>query len=494
MPREIAETGGTCPAGAEVRVEKVAGMPAEGYELFVTTNGVTIRHSDAAGLFYAKTTLDQLLNQTIPCVEIKDSPAYRWRGVMVDEARHFLGKETVKKVLDLMGQYKLNVLHWHLVDDQGWRIEIKRHPELVEYGAVRPASVAYGPRPMARGKGGIRWEYSDERYGPYFYTQDDIREIIAYAAARHITVVPEIEIPGHVRALLAARPDLGCRGEALERRPRIAWGVESDVLCAGNDAAVRYMEEIFDEVCALFPSEYIHIGGDECPTVRWKKCPKCQARKAALGLGDERGLQAWMTAHFAEYLAKKGKRPVGWDEALCGDVPRNMVGMKWRMSGKGDGYVSTETAIARGFDMILTPSGMCYYSRPQGIPDDPFPYYSPNSNLTLEKAYSFDPMAGLPQNARSNVLGGQASMWTEFIWNRFDLEYKMWPRTLAMAEALWTAPPTPRDYKYFRRRALAHRKRLIVQHVNCAPIPIVSLSTAAAQPSCAGLREIEVLP
>ena len=237
--------------------------------------------------------------------------------------------------------------------------------------------------------------------------------------------------------------------------------------------AIRYMEEIFDEVCALFPSEYIHIGGDECPRGRWKACPKCQARKAALGLVDERDLQAWMTAHFAEYLAKKGKRPVGWDEALCGDVPRNMVGMKWRMSDNGDkdGYVSTEAAIARGFDMILTPSGMCYYSLPQGIPDDPFPYYSPNTHLTLGQSYSFDPMAGLPQSARSHVLGGQASVWTEFVWNRFDPEYKMWPRTLAMAEALWSAPQVPRDYQDFRRRALVHRKRLIAQHVNCAPIP-----------------------
>ena len=256
-------------------MERDSSIPKEGYRLSVDGKGIRVCVADDAGVFYMLQTLRQLAvstgkgSFTVPYVEIIDSPQYRWRGVMVDEARHFLGKETIKKLLDLMGQYKLNVFHWHLVDDQGWRIEIKRHPELVKYGATRPASVAYGSRPSWT-KGGVRWKTDAVRYGPYFYTQNDIREVVAYAAERHITVVPEIEVPEHVRALLAACPGFGCRGRMLRRVPRVVWGVESDVLCAGNDEAVRYMEDVFDELCSLFPSEYFHIGGDECPRKRWK--------------------------------------------------------------------------------------------------------------------------------------------------------------------------------------------------------------------------------
>ena len=452
-------------------VGRDATLPKEGYRLTVTDN---------AGAFYALQTLRQLAVPAgkgvfaVPYVEITDGPQYAWRGVMLDDARHFLGKETVKKTLDLMGQYKLNVFHWHLVDDQGWRLEIKSHPELVEYGAVRPESVGFAENPVfVRGEG-MRYRLNGEKYGPFFYTQDDVREIIAYAAERHITVVPEIEIPGHVRALLAARPDLGCRGNELERIPRVVWGIEKDVLCAGNDDTIKFMEEILDEVCALFPSQIIHIGGDECPKDRWKACPKCQMRKKSLGIADERGLQAWMTTHFAKYLGKKGKRAVGWDEVLYGDVPKNVIGMSWRMpdtTGKvRKEFVSAAQAVGKGFDVVMTPNGFCYYSYRQSIPDDPYPYYSVGAPIPLDKAYSFDPMADLPDSARVHVLGGQAGLWTESIWNRYDLEWKMWPRTFAMAEILWSAPPMPRDYLDFRRRAITHRRRLIAQNVNCSPI------------------------
>lgn len=463
-----------------IAVSRDASVPKEGYRLVVSESGITAAVSDEAGAFYALQTLRQLAVPVrdgafaVPCVEISDSPQYRWRGILLDDARHFLGKETVKKTLDLMGQYKLNVFHWHLVDDQGWRLEIKRHPELVKYGAVRPASVGFGERPVRLPDKEVRYKVNGEKYGPFFYTQDDVREIVAYAAERHITVVPEIEIPGHVRALLAARPDLSCGGDRLERVPRVFWSVEKDVLCAGNDDVLRFMEDIFDEVCELFPSEIIHIGGDECPKVRWKTCPKCQARKKALGLDDERGLQAWMTAHFAEYLGRKGRRAIGWDEVLYGDVPKSVIGMNWRVSAKvgvGGDYVSAEEAISRGFDMVMTPGRLCYYSEPQAIPDDPYPYYNTGSGTPLDRAYTFNPMANLPASARKHVLGGQACLWTESIWNRFDLEWKMWPRAFAMAEILWSAPPEPRDYQDFRRRAMVHRRRLLKQHVNCAPVP-----------------------
>jgi len=483
QPRAVRETGGVFAPTASVekivRFERDSAVPAEGYRLSVTASGVRIVSADEAGAFYALKTLEQLAvkagkSLVYPCVEIKDAPAYRYRGLMVDDARHFLGKEVLKKELDLMARHKLNVFHWHLTDDQGWRLEIKGHPELVQYGSVRPASVVFGGRPRwdKPGLEGIRYDFNTEKYGPFFYTQEDVREIVAYAQARHITVIPEIEMPGHVRALLAARPDLGCRGEKLERVPRVLWSIEPDVLCVGNDDVLAYYRDIFDEVCALFPSEIIHIGGDECPKLRWKECPKCQAKMKALGLRDERGLQSWLTAEIVAYLAGKGRRTIGWDEVLHGDVPKSVIGMSWRTSAKGGAggdFVSAAEALEKGFDMVMTPNDQCYFSAPQALSDDPYPYYASGYGIPLEKAYAFDPVAGIGEAAAKHVLGGQASVWGEMIFNVFDFEWKTWPRTCALAEALWTAP-VKRDFREFRLRMAAHRRRLIADHVNCAPV------------------------
>ena len=457
-----------------------ASLPPEGYRLKVAPTGVEIAAVDEAGAFYARQTLEQLAETVstnaiaLPCCEIRDWPKYRWRGMLIDEARHFLGKGVVKRVLDLMGFHKMNVLHWHLVDDQGWRLEIRRHPELVEYGAVRPRSVKMGANakwlpPDKK----LSYEHDTERCGPFFYTQDDVREILAYAKDRHITVVPEIELPGHVRALLAAHPELSCKGD-LPRIPRIDWSTEEDVLCVGNDAALKLLEDVFDEVCGLFPdTPYIHIGGDECPRIRWKECPKCQARIRTEGLKDESGLQSWITAHFVRYLERKGRRAVGWDEILSGDVPRSAIGMTWRMSqkgGAGTSYTSAAEASARGHDMVMTPKDFCYLDYSQFASGDPYVYHVPwRLPLTLEKAYSFDPVAGIPESCRPHILGGQASAWGESIWSVFDLEWKTWPRACAIAEALWTAP-SGRDFPAFRQRLLRHRERLVRRHVNVAPI------------------------
>lgn len=474
---------GACLRKVKCAETRDAKLPPEGYRLKVSPDGVEIAAADDAGAFYARETLKQLTTAVssdrveIACCEIRDWPQYRWRGLMLDEARHFLGKGAVMRTMDLMAMHKLNVFHWHLVDDQGWRIEIKRHPELVEYGAVRPCSVKMGAHAMwLPPDKKLSYVHDTEKYGPFFYTQDDVREVLAYAKARHITVIPEIELPGHIRALLAAHPEFSCKGD-LPRIPRINWSIEEDVLCVGNDTAVRFLEDVFDEVCELFPdTPYIHIGGDECPRVRWKGCSRCQARMKAEGLKDESGLQAWVTSHFVRYLEKRGRRAVGWDEILAGDVPTSAVGMTWRLSangGAGTHYVSAVDATARGHDMVMTPNALCYLSYPQFAQGDPFPYYTvvtePGKVLTLEKAYSFDPVAGIPEPARKHIIGGQACVWGESVFNVFDLEWKTWPRGCAIAEVLWLGDAKP-GFADFRLRMESHRRRLIEAGVNCAPL------------------------
>lgn len=463
---------------SDAAYEKDDAIQSEGYEINITGKGIVIRSSDEAGAFYAKKTLEQLGQATndgtieFPFVEIKDWPAFRWRGVMLDEARHFFGKEVVKRVLDLMAAYKYNVLHWHITDDQGWRIEIKQYPELVKYGAVRPCSVKYDTNAFYPEKHKPKFYYNNEKYGPYYYTHEDIKEIVAYAKQRHIKVVPEIELPGHIRALLAAHPEFSCTGETLPRIPKCAWSIEDDVLCAGNDEALVYLKNILDEVCGLFPSDVIHIGGDECPKVRWEKCPKCLARIKKEGLSGTRDLQAWIASYFACHLEKKGRRTVGWDEILNGDLPKSAIGMCWRtssVSGAGDALVTPQIAASRGHDVIVALSPYCYLSRNQGLPDDPYPYYTYTNPLSMQKAYSFDPLAGLGESESRHVIGSQACVWSESIWNVFDLEWKMWPRALALSEVMWTYPKD-RDYNEFRERAARHRSLLIKKRVNAAPL------------------------
>ena len=452
-------------------------LPSEGYELDVNPNGrIVIRSSDAAGAFYARKTLDQLVDwRGYRCVKITDRPRYKWRGLLLDECRHFFGKEIVKRMLDVMSQYKFNVFHWHLTDDQGWRIDVPGYPELVKYGSVRPASPRHGAR--------IRWideshytmDLNDETYGPYYYTEADIREIVSYAAERQIKVVPEIELPGHLYAALAAYPQYACRSENLSKRTvRMYWGVEEDVLCPGNDEAIKFLESIFDYVCRVFPSDIVHIGGDECPRVRWKTCPKCQKRIVDEGLKDERGLQTWITRHFADYLAVRGKRVLGWDEYLLGEgIPKSAMGMSWRVGQPGGmaGWLSPAEIAAKGHDLVMVPCDFCYLDYTQGLPEDPYQYINilMNEQISLRKCHSFDPCAGIPESARSHVIGGQGNNWSEYTWNRFDLEWKMWPRACALAEVLWSGERKP-SFEDFLARMVTHRRRLLSQGINCAPL------------------------
>ena len=458
-PREQVWRDGTCAvAEKEVRFTRDAALPPEGYRLDIAPGGVTVASADDAGAFYAMKTLKQLGTKAAPCGTVTDSPAFRWRGFMLDEGRHFFGKETVKSLLDLMADHKLNVFHWHLTEDQGWRLAIDRLPELVKYGSVRPESSVHGIR-------GIPGEYrgNGQQYGPYFYTAADVREILAYAKERFITVVPEIEVPGHIRALLAAHPEFACR-DGLARVPRTMNDIEKDVLCAGNDAAIRFMEQVYDAVCELFPGTYIHIGGDECPKDRWKECAKCQARIKALGLKGEDGLQAWVTRHFTDYLAKKGRRTIGWDEVLAGDPGVETVVHNWRKTKYGI------EAAEKGHDVVVSSVACTYFSVPQGVNDDPFTYLSPRRRCSLATAYDFNPLTGMTDVAAKRVLGAECCMWSECVWNEYDLAFKLWPRACAFAEAVWTAPAAPRDFAEFKQRMAVHRKRLIAAGVNCAPL------------------------
>ena len=494
-PQKMKLTGGeylvhaTSVGDIKVRETTDASLPPEGYRLVVAKDGVSVASADAAGAFYARQTLAQLLadcrergakeSVALPCVEIEDFPAYGWRGVHFDDCRHFFGKQTLKKTLDLMSKYKMNVLHWHLTEDQGWRLEVPGYPDLIKYGAVRPTSPSHGAQAYKDKNGKWHLDMDGLRYGPFYYTEADVKEIVAYAAERHITIVPEIELPGHVCAALAAYPELTCRPENMaHRHPRVVWGVEHEVLCLGNDKAIKFMEDVLDYVCRLFPSKFVHIGGDECPTDRWKTCPKCRARIEREGLGDEKGLQPWVTRHFVKFLAERGKRSVGWDEYLNGDVPKDAVGMSWRTS-QGDGarhdLVTGADGVRRGHDMVMAPHDMTYFYYGQGLDDDPFQYGDSGARvfgggrLTLEKVYSFNPRAGIPKEFHARILGGQCCNWSEFTWNEYDLEWKMWPRACAMAETLWTGDARP-GFDDFKRRVARHRRRLVSSGVNCAPL------------------------
>ena len=442
-PRRIALADGTA-GSEEIKFCADASLPPEGYRLRVNASGATVASSDAAGAFYARQTLTQL-PKPWPCLEIEDSPSYRWRGLHLDESRHFFGKETVKDFIDKMAAHKLNVFHWHLTDDQGWRIEVPGYPELVRYGAVRSASPRHGTHPSRGTVAENASALDGKRYGPYWYSEADLREIVSYASERHVTVVPEIELPGHVYAALAAYPEFACFPDNMASRdPRTIWGIEKDVLCIGNSKAVKFMEDVLDFVCRVFPGPYVHIGGDECPSERWAACDKCRSFREANGIASAENQQAWVTRHFVQFLAARGKRAVGWDECLSGKVPADVVGMCWRdpgCAGAGQEIVSPVDAMSRGHDMVMTPNSYCYLDYKQGLLNDPYQYA--RRTLTLERAYEFDPCMGVPENLRCHVLGGQGNNWTEYTWNARDLDWKAWPRAAALAECLWLGDARP---------------------------------------------------
>ena len=449
-PQSMIMGVGRCGNNGAVRVERVTTIPPEGYELSIRQDGIVIRCSDDAGAFYARRSLMHIDGTGgYPCLEIKDAPAFRWRGVHLDCARAFFDKNVVKGILMQMSWYKFNVLHWHLTDDEFWTLPVPGYPKLLTDAA------------RYKGEGG----YPAVKHAVQHYTEAEIKEIIAYAASLHITVVPEIEFPGHFGAVARAYPELACRkpdgslGGGFH--PNKIWGVA----CPGNPKTIRFIERALDYVCDVFPSKVIHIGGDECLANLWKSCPACQELMKREGMKGVEELQPWVTRYFTAYLEKKGRRVMGWNEMLAGDaVPKSAIGQFWHHYGIPDGA----EGVKRGHEMVMSPTSHCYFDYGQGLGEaDPFVYIG--GHLPLSKVYTFDPLAGVPAEMSGKVLGGECCNWTSHTWNKYDLEWKLWPRGMAVAEALWTAPKK-RDYDAFAKRAAEHRRRLVKSHINAAPI------------------------
>jgi hexosaminidase len=383
---------------------------------------------------------------SVRAVEIVDTPRFAWRGLLVDPARHFLPLEFLKKLVDVMALHKLNTLQLHLTDDQGWRLEIKKYPRLTEVGSRRKESPRRGDRNAGDGT----------PYGPFFYTQAQMRELVAYAQARHITILPEIEMPGHFQAALAAYPEFSCTGGPFEGRTR--WGVHSDILCAGNDAAVAFAQDVLDEVIAVFPSRFIHIGGDEAPRERWKVCLKCQARITAEGLKSEAQLQTWFNRRIEQFLFSKGRRLIGWDEILEGGLTPGAAVMSWR--GMEGGIVAAEA----GHDVVMSPTSHCYFDYAQA--EGPGEPECIGGFIPLATVYGFEPLPSrLPSEKQRHLLGAQGNVWGEFLWTPKDVEYFAFPRAAALAEVVWS-PVKERDSADFLRRLQHHLKRLDQLSVN----------------------------
>ena len=426
------------PAGLSVSLTATeTGQSKESYTLSVAEKGVSVSASTTAGLFYGLLTFGQMLSAnepqgdelTIPCIEISDRPRFGWRGMHLDVSRHFPPAEFIKKYIDLLARHKMNVFHWHLTDDQGWRIEIKRHPLLTEIGAWRR-------------------EADGQVYGG-FYTQQEIGEIVEYARRRFVTVVPEIELPGHASAALAAYPEYSCTGGPFEVATQ--WGVFDDVYCPGKEATFRFLEDVLTEVAELFPGPFIHIGGDECPKARWNNHELCQGRIEAEGLANADELQAYFVSRIAWHLGTLGKRLVGWDEILDGGAPAGATIMAWRNVQKGI------EAAQSSHDVVMTPMSHCYFDHYQAKENEP---KAIGGFTPLEIVYSFEPVpTDLPQELVRHVLGAQGNVWTEYMPDTNHMEYMVFPRLCALSEVLWS-PQESRSLPDFLDRLKLHLKRL----------------------------------
>jgi hexosaminidase len=426
----------------------------EGYILTVTPKRIVITARNAVGLFYGVQTLRQLmpvkvespllvegLVLSVPACEIKDEPRFGYRGMHLDVGRHMFPVGYIKKYIDMIALHKMNTFHLHLTEDQGWRIEIKKYPRLTEVGAFRKETVA--------GHGGKRpFTFDGKPYGG-FYTQDEVKEIVAYAASKFVTVIPEIEMPGHSMAALASYPELGCTGGPYEVQTR--WGVFDDVFCAGKEETFRFLEDVLSEVIELFPSKYIHIGGDECPKTRWEKCPLCQKRMKEEGLKDEHELQSYFIQRIEKFVLSKGRRIIGWDEILEGGLAPEATVMSWRGTAGGI------AAAKQKHDVIMTPSTYVYLdyyqSEPEGEP------LAIGGYLPLEKVYSYNPMPKeLTQEEQKYILGVQGNLWAEYLNSPEQMEYMAYPRMFAISEIGWT-PEKLKDFEDFLARLEVLKKR-----------------------------------
>uniref|UniRef100_UPI0025766ECD beta-N-acetylhexosaminidase n=1 Tax=Duncaniella freteri TaxID=2530391 RepID=UPI0025766ECD len=432
----------------------------EAYRLNVTQEGVTISGTSEASVFYGIQTLRKSIPVThkstpvLAAVEINDYPRFGYRGVHFDISRHFFTVEEAKSYIDMMTLHNMNRLHWHLTDDQGWRMEIKKYPLLTQIGSTRKETV------IGRNSG----EYDGKPYGG-FYTQEDIKEVVAYAAERYITVIPEIDLPGHMQAALAAYPHLGCTGGPYEVWTQ--WGVSDNVLCAGNDSVLTFIDDILTEVMGLFPSKYIHIGGDECPKTRWEECPKCQARIKELGIkGNDRHskeeyLQSYVINHAEKFLNDHGRQIIGWDEILEGGLAPNATVMSWR--GEGGGI----EAARQNHDVIMTPNTYLYfdYYQTKDIENEPLGI---GGYIPLEQVYGYDPMPSiLTPEQQKHIVGVQANHWSEYIPTFSHLQYMALPRWSALAEIQWSEPEK-KNYEDFLSRLLQMMKLYDAEGYNYA--------------------------
>lgn len=469
----VAAAAGTASRTITLRIDPaLARLGDEGYRLTVTGTRITIRAPHPAGVFYGVETLRQLLPPnifraapvdslpwTVPLVDIEDQPRFAWRGAHLDVSRSFMPKEFVKKYVDLLALHKLNRFHWHLTDDQGWRIEIKKYPLLTGVGAWRRNSLVGVQHAYADT---TQWVFDNIPHGG-FYTQDDVREIVAYAAARHITVVPEIEMPGHAQAAIAAYPWLGNTGQQLEVLNH--WGVDQNILNP-SDSAIRFMQDVLTEVLALFPSHWIHTGGDEAPKAQWQASPVAQARIRELGLRDENHLQSWMTAQMSQWLAARGRALIGWDEILEGGtegLAPNAVVMSWR------GIQGGIAAAQAGHDVVMTPTSNTYFDYYQSQDQQHEPL-AIGGFLPLDTVYAYEPIPpALDSVQAKHVLGTQGQIWTEYQRNPKNVEYMVFPRLVALAEVAWT-PRELKDFADFTARLTKHFARLSVMDVRYRPV------------------------
>jgi hexosaminidase len=425
----------------------------EGYTLSITPKNITVKASTAAGLFYAVQTIRQLLppdvekdstinisELKVPSCEITDEPRYAYRGMHLDVVRHFFPVEYIKRYIDMLALHKMNTFHWHLTDDQGWRIEIKKYPGLTGTGAYRKETLVGRPDRNA--------VYDGKPYGG-FYSQAEIRDVVNYARSRFVTIIPEIEMPGHALAALAAYPELGCTKGPFEVGK--TWGVFEDVFCAGKETTFSFLENVLTEVADLFPGNYIHVGGDECPKTRWEKCPLCQQRMKKEGLKDEKELQSYFIKRIEKFVTSKGKRLIGWDEILEGGLAPEATVMSWR------GVAGGIDAARQGHDVIMSPNSYVYLdyyqAEPAGQP------LSIGGYLPLEKVYSFDPQfPELSEGENSHILGLQGNLWTEYIATPQHMEYMAFPRAIAISETGWTAA-SKKDFEDFLARLQVQRLR-----------------------------------
>ena len=420
----------------------------EAYSINVSSDGILVQAVTPEGIYRATRTLlksvgaEKTSSVEFPSAEVSDWPRFGYRGLMLDVSRHFSDVEMVKRTIDMLALHQLNIFHWHLTDDQGWRIEIKSHPELTEIGAWRDDTV------VGRYLGGTDYPTDGKRHGG-FYTQEQIREIVAYARERYIEIIPEIDLPGHTSAVLAAYPQLGC--EDKEYKVANRWGVIRDVLCAGNPASLDLFKDIMDEVCELFPGKYIHLGGDECVKERWKACPKCQRKIRELGLKDgsryskEDYLQSWFMGEVASFVQSKGKRVIGWDEILEGVPMDDSVIMSWRGTEGGI------TAARMGHDVVMTPTSDMYFDQSQTLASQ-LEEIPVGGFINVMKVYSYEPLpASLTPEQQKHILGCQANVWCEYMPEERIRQYQILPRLAALSEVQWTMPER-KNYKDFLKR------------------------------------------